>query len=576
MVAEWYYRTSAGRAEGPVAAAHLKQLAQLGEIGPATEIKKGAEGRWITANKVKGLLDAAPPKPMTTKTALPTWMQPVQEGDEPDSASPRPKSPAPLVRRPPVDAEADDEDDRRLPVRRTAPTDVVDAEYTVTSPPTRKTSTSIMSWPDVVDAEYTVTSPAKQRSPLLLVGAGVGGTLLVVGVMVAMVGFGGSDKGTTDRPADRTDPVAVGDKQRRDVPPANFQPPPPAQEPNQPFIEAKKVLLDSLSDAGGSPVANVNKGIVLLTKYLAQPNISDRKEATSWSANDAAMRTFRKNISDRKEATSWSMIPSTSSSLAQPNISDRKEAALLLEHAQVAVSDEKAMQLLLAISDYERKKLAGETDNRTDVLIVPKSQVEALSLGFSERLETKVEKEGQETRVFITGQSSVTGGQYHSSIETALYETLKKNAKRGIELVASERQKQEEKRQAAREENPKLTALIFSIEDKPEAFAGRCMYFDDFGMYGKTDKESDTDYRLGVTDSRGKFYTSVGFQEKEIVFSTSRKVAAQIQALTQDDNKYKVKLYCDMYVSTRGGPWAVIYKIELYNRGGGVAFTVKD
>ena len=170
MVAEWYYRTSTGQTKEPVTAARLKQLAQLGEIGPATEIRKGTEGRWITANKVKGLLDAAPPKPTTTKTTLPAWMQPLESGREPEPARPRPKSPAPLVRRPHADAEPVEEDDRPVPVRRAAP------------------------W-DVVDAEYTVSSPAKKRSPFLSVWAGVGGTLLAVGlVAVAFTMFGKKDE----------------------------------------------------------------------------------------------------------------------------------------------------------------------------------------------------------------------------------------------------------------------------------------------------------------------------------------------------------------------------------------------
>ena len=168
MADEWYYRTSTGRAEGPVTAAHMKQLAQLGEIGPETEIRKGAEGRWIGANKVKGLLDPTPPKPI--KTAPPARQQPPDDAQEPEPPA-RPKSPAPLaVRRPPVDAETDDEEDRRpVPVRRPA-------------------------LQQVEDAEYTVASPARKRSPLLLVGAGVGGTLLVVGLVAVAFSMFGKEK----------------------------------------------------------------------------------------------------------------------------------------------------------------------------------------------------------------------------------------------------------------------------------------------------------------------------------------------------------------------------------------------
>jgi hypothetical protein len=158
MAAEWYYRSSSGRAEGPVTAAHLKQLAQLGEIGPETEIKKGAEGRWITANRVKGLMETPPTKPTTIKTAPAPWRLPVDDGDGSEPSPNRPKPPSPLVRTQSLAAEATDRDHLPVPLR-----------YTVSR--------------DVIDAEYTVTSPASSRPLLLLVRAGVVGTLIVVGVV---------------------------------------------------------------------------------------------------------------------------------------------------------------------------------------------------------------------------------------------------------------------------------------------------------------------------------------------------------------------------------------------------------
>ncbi len=193
MAAEWYYRASTGRPEGPVTAAHLKQLVQLGEIGPETEIKKGAEGRWITANKVKGLLDTPSPTPTTAKTAPAPWCQQENPNGDSEQAPHRPKSPAPLVRRPPVDAEPDEDDDRPVPARRTARS-------------------------DVVDAESTVASPTKQRSPFLLVGAGAGG-LVVVGIVMAVVLFGRSgDKGSGPGPSgvsDQQKQAQLAEEQRR-------------------------------------------------------------------------------------------------------------------------------------------------------------------------------------------------------------------------------------------------------------------------------------------------------------------------------------------------------------------------
>lgn len=138
MVAEWYYRTPTGRTEGPVTAAHLKQLADLGEIVPETEIRKGAEGRWVTANKVKGLIAPVPQKPV--KTAPPSWQQPRNEDREPESV---PHDPLPPLDRP----------------------------------------------------LNSKTETAKKRSSLLLVGTYVGGILLIVGLIaVASSMFGKKDE----------------------------------------------------------------------------------------------------------------------------------------------------------------------------------------------------------------------------------------------------------------------------------------------------------------------------------------------------------------------------------------------
>lgn len=169
MLAEWYYRNSASHAEEPVTAAHLKQLAQLGEIGPETEVRKGADGRWVAASKVKGLVDAIPPKPTTASTDPVPWRQGAKPRES-ESAQPRAATPAPQSRKPSIDAPPDDQGDRPIPARRTAES-------------------------GMVESGYPATSRAKQRSSILLVGVGVGGTLLVVGLIaVAFAMFGKKDE----------------------------------------------------------------------------------------------------------------------------------------------------------------------------------------------------------------------------------------------------------------------------------------------------------------------------------------------------------------------------------------------
>lgn len=58
MAIEWYVRV--GNAErGPISSEMLKQLAMKGKLGPQMQVKKGATGAWVTANRIKGLFPNA-------------------------------------------------------------------------------------------------------------------------------------------------------------------------------------------------------------------------------------------------------------------------------------------------------------------------------------------------------------------------------------------------------------------------------------------------------------------------------------------------------------------------------------
>ena len=157
MAAEWYYKTATNEEVGPFAPDDLKRLASEGRISSSTMVRKGMDGRWVPAKKVKGLVNGEPAKSTTTTTA------------------------APLVRStPPVLVSMEPED--------------VPEVY---SPPVPGLPSKSR---DVMHAEYSVVPPKKGLSPALLVGAGIGGTLLVVGIVALAMGFlGKSDK--TNQPS---------------------------------------------------------------------------------------------------------------------------------------------------------------------------------------------------------------------------------------------------------------------------------------------------------------------------------------------------------------------------------------
>lgn len=54
-MAQWFYQ-SEGKEVGPIGQAKLRRLAEVGAVSASTLVRKGADGRWISAAKVRGLL----------------------------------------------------------------------------------------------------------------------------------------------------------------------------------------------------------------------------------------------------------------------------------------------------------------------------------------------------------------------------------------------------------------------------------------------------------------------------------------------------------------------------------------
>lgn len=87
MSEKWYYQIM-GEVVGPLSADEVRAHAQNGLITPDTLVRKGAEGRWVTAHRVKGLFDR---KPATAPSPPPRQQAPDRR--EPPVATPEP-SPA--------------------------------------------------------------------------------------------------------------------------------------------------------------------------------------------------------------------------------------------------------------------------------------------------------------------------------------------------------------------------------------------------------------------------------------------------------------------------------------------------
>lgn len=73
---EWYYQVM-GEEMGPVTASQLKEHARRGDLQPDAKVRRGTDGSWVTANKVRGLFEThhqqarpTPPPPIETDDYL--------------------------------------------------------------------------------------------------------------------------------------------------------------------------------------------------------------------------------------------------------------------------------------------------------------------------------------------------------------------------------------------------------------------------------------------------------------------------------------------------------------------------
>ncbi len=103
METGWYIQTESGGIDGPLSGAMLKTRADLGIVKPDTPVRKGPEGKWAAASRVKGLFGAAlattTPKPQLDESDVASWLQ-----DE--SSMPRVEAKCAPIAQPPRQAAA--------------------------------------------------------------------------------------------------------------------------------------------------------------------------------------------------------------------------------------------------------------------------------------------------------------------------------------------------------------------------------------------------------------------------------------------------------------------------------------
>lgn len=86
MAADWFYLCGSERV-GPLSAEELRVQALAGHVTPETPVRRGSEGNWVPARKVKGLCQVPPPAPAAK---LPSPPIPVDTPPPPPTAHAEP------------------------------------------------------------------------------------------------------------------------------------------------------------------------------------------------------------------------------------------------------------------------------------------------------------------------------------------------------------------------------------------------------------------------------------------------------------------------------------------------------
>ena len=86
MAIQWFHQRG-GRPSGPVDSRELRRLAEAGIVTPNTLVRRGASGRWVRAENVRGLFQRSTPVPSPSLGASPPG--------PPPPSSPVPESGAP-------------------------------------------------------------------------------------------------------------------------------------------------------------------------------------------------------------------------------------------------------------------------------------------------------------------------------------------------------------------------------------------------------------------------------------------------------------------------------------------------
>lgn len=165
-------------------------------------------------------------------------------------------------------------------------------------------------------------------------------------------------------------------------------------------------------------------------------------------------------------------------------------------------------------------------------------------------------------------------------------EKKERERKERLAREEKERKEREAKEEAARllfeKRNPKLTASPEEVDNNPDKFFGKRMYFDNVRLKAEAIKKVKgmEQYTLGVTSKAGNYYSPVVLGS--IFFSVDTQLIENVQKEWDLVEMFpRVRLYCEIRAfekkpGAKPVPQAHIFKLQVYNTQGSLAKTWEE
>lgn len=327
----------------------------------------------------------------------------------------------------------------------------------------------------------------------------------------------------------------------------------------------ERALVDAQSDNLATEKANIDSIVA---------TVRQRREALATEARtDQAQRDAAAVFSNAKRQIDGKRIAEAIVDLrkyiAGPYATEKADAQRLLAESEIAISDELAVETLLAMNDvtFEQAKAVGEIKDG-------KVSHPVLHAVRSETLQRNIVAVHQRRE-----NAKVAEAQRRAAAEAAIAERNRRAEEMrmaSLEAMAAEEKRLREQREAklAALRNPPSVSLK-DLSNFPEDYSGKPVKLESIWFWGDLDRQVDHKLFSVTVESRDGKVISHYFIGKDLKFVVSEGFGRILDVAFDADKKVGTNIYCEIG-KVGETPVARIYRIETLNRAGEVKDVHED